>query len=180
MKIIGRLIITIRRIVSRLLMYSFRPLFKKHGKNNIFSPYDSFSFSTISLGNDVYIGSGAKFSSISSISIGNKVMFGPNVTIMGGDHNTTTIGKYMFDVEEKLPNNDLPIVIKDDVWIGCNSIILKGVTIGQGSIIGAGSLVIKDVPDYSIAVGSPAKVIKKRFSYDELIKHITLLKEVKN
>ena len=53
-----------------------------------------------------------------------------------------------------------PIVIKDKVWIGFNSIILKGVTIGEGAVIAAGSVVTKDVPDYAIVGGNPAKIIK--------------------
>ena len=106
-------------------------------------------------------------------------MFGPNVTIMGGDHNTKKIGKYMFDVEEKLPENDLPIVIKDDVWIGTGSIILKGVTIEEGSIIAAGSLVNKNVPPYTIVGGIPAKILKARFSPSQLNEHLKILKETK-
>lgn len=54
-------------------------------------------------------------------------------------------------------------VIGNDVWIGCNSTILRGVTIGDGAVIGANSLVNKDVPPYAIVVGSPAKIIKYRF-----------------
>ena len=52
-------------------------------------------------------------------------------------------------------------VIGNDVWIGRESIIMPGVTIGQGAIIGSGSVVTKDIPDWTIAVGSPAKVIKE-------------------
>ena len=98
-------------------------------------------------------------------------MFGPNVTIMGGDHNISEIGEYMFDVKNKLPENDVKVIIEDDVWVASNSIILKGVKVGKGSIIAAGSLVLNDVPEYSIVGGAPAKLLKKRFSKDDLIKH---------
>ena len=54
------------------------------------------------------------------------------------------------------------IIIEDDVWIGAGSIILTGVTISKGSVIGAGSVVAKSIPEYSIAVGNPAKVIHRR------------------
>ena len=56
-------------------------------------------------------------------------------------------------------------VIGNDVWIGCNSTILRGVVVGDGAVIGANSLVNKDVPPYAIVVGSPAKIIKYRFDF---------------
>jgi serine acetyltransferase len=75
--------------------------------------------------------------------------------------------------------NDLvakgPVVIEEDVWIGSNTVILPGVTVGRGSIIGAGSIVTKDIPRYSIAFGNPAIVHSKRF--DENI--INCLEELK-
>lgn len=54
------------------------------------------------------------------------------------------------------------ITLGDDVWIGANSVILPGVTIGRGAVIGAGAVVTKDIPEYAIAVGNPARVIKYR------------------
>ncbi|MCB4807310.1 CatB-related O-acetyltransferase [Tamlana sp. 62-3] len=68
-----------------------------------------------------------------------------------------------------------PVTIKNDVWIGADVIILDGVTIGNGAIIGAKSVVTKDVPDYAIVGGVPAKIIKYRFS-DEMIKELKRLK----
>ena len=176
MKILALTIQFIQKALSKVLMFFLKSLFKKSGQNVVFSPYDSFSFSTISLGDDVFIGKGAKFSSLTSIRIGKKVMFGPNVTIMGGDHNISKIGRFMFDVKEKLPDNDLDIIIEDDVWIASNVTILKGVVIGNGSVIGASSLVTKSIPPYSIAFGVPAKVIKSRFNETDLIKHLDSLK----
>ncbi|PCI61308.1 MAG: acetyltransferase [Gammaproteobacteria bacterium] len=157
-------------------MYLFSHRFCACGNNVIFHPFDLFSYSTISINDDVYIGPGAKFSaSESSITIGNKVMFGPNVTIMGGDHNISVVGCYMYDVKEKLPENDLPIVIEDDVWVGCNVVILKGVTIGRGAVVAAGSVVIKSVEPYSIVGGVPAKKISQRFTDAEIIEHEKIL-----
>lgn len=141
-----------------------------------FSPFDHFTYDTIELGNDVAIGDGAIFmAKVSSITIGSKVMFGPNVTIRGGNHNTSVIGKYMFDVHEKRPEDDQPVVIEDDVWVGTNVVILKGVRIGRGSIIAAGAVVNKDVLPYSIVGGVPAKLIKMRWSKEEIQKHEELL-----
>ncbi len=164
------------KAIKRLKMIQRRCLFKQVGSNFIFDPNDLFSFNTISVGNDVYIGPGAKFSaSESSINLGNKIMFGPNVTIMGGDHNISVVGKYMFDVKVKLPENDLPVIIEDDVWVGCNVTILKGVTIGQGAVVAAGSVVIKSVEAYSIVGGVPAEKISQRFSDIDIARHKKLL-----
>lgn len=100
----------------------------------------------------------------SKVKCGNYVMFGPNVTIAGSDHRFDVLGKPMyFSGRPDIPNT----IIGDDVWIGANSIIKAGVKIGSGSIIGMGSLVLDDVPENSIYVGSPAKFLKKRFSDKE-------------
>ena len=67
-------------------------------------------------------------------------------------------------------------MIQDDVWVGANSIILRGVTVGEGSVIAAGSIVTKDVMSYSVVGGSPAKFLKMRFTEEEIIRHKTNLK----
>ncbi|MBR4265592.1 MAG: CatB-related O-acetyltransferase [Bacteroidales bacterium] len=113
-----------------------------------------------------------------TLTIGKKVIFGPNPTIITGDHRINIIGKYMIDVsdEEKLPENDLPVVIEDDVWVGANVTILKGVTIGRGSVIAAGAVVTKSCKPYSIIGGVPAKLIKMRFTPEQIIEHEKQLK----
>ncbi|MGN6264156.1 MAG: acyltransferase [Ginsengibacter sp.] len=179
MKYVGYAILFFKRVYQRVYMYIMLPLFKKHGKNVKFFPSNStFSYSTIELGDDVYIGPGAVLAaSVSGIIFGNKIQLGPNVTMMGGDHNTSVIGKYMYDVIEKLPENDAPIIIENDVWIGTGAIILKGVTVGEGSVVAAGSLVNKNVPPFSIVGGVPAKIIRKRFSESEIGEHKILLQK---
>ena len=62
---------------------------------------------------------------------------------MAGNHNFKVVGSYIFDNHEKNIDDDLAVVICDDTWIGCNAIILKGVTVGRGAIIGAGAVVTK-------------------------------------
>ncbi|GHA46213.1 hypothetical protein GCM10007103_29150 [Salinimicrobium marinum] len=177
MILVAEIIIFSRKIVRRLLMIILGNLFASKGKNFIFNPYDKFSYQNISVGSDVFIGQGANFSSSESeILIGSKVMFGPNVTIITGDHNTSVIGEYMFDVKKKLSENDLPVIIEDDVWVGTGAIILKGVRIGSGSIIAAGALILKDVPKNSIVGGVPAKILRNRFNENQLREHKELLK----
>ena len=172
MRIFGLIFIISKKLIKRVLMYSIRPLFKQHGTNFVFDPFDEFTYKTIFVGNDVFIGSGANFAASETyISIGSKVMFGPNVSIRGGNHNTSVIGAYMYDVKVKLPENDQPVVIEDDVWVGAGVIILKGVTIGKGSIIAAGSVVTKSCKPYSILGGVPASILKSRFTEDEIVQH---------
>ncbi len=113
----------------------------------------------------------------SDIYIGNHVMFGSNVMIRGGNHRTDVLGKYMIDIglDEKLPENDRDVVIHDDVWIGCNVTILAGVEIGNGSVIGAGSVVTKSVPPYTFHVGVHPTKEWRRFTDDEIAEHEKLL-----
>lgn len=171
-KAVTLVFVLLPKILSRINMLLMKTQFKKAGRNFIFSPKDRFSYSTIEVGSDVFISSGATFSaSESGIVIRDKVMIGPNVTIMGGDHRADVVGTYMFDVKEKLPHNDLPVTIETDVWIGANVIILKGVTIGQGAIVAAGSVVTRDVAPYSVVAGLPAKPVSTRFNDDDIAHH---------
>lgn len=101
------------------------------------------------------------------VTIGRNVIFGPRPTIISGDHRTDIPGRFIIDCTEKLPSNDQPVQIEDDVWIGANVTILKGVTIGKGSVIAAGSVVTKSIPPCCIAGGIPARVLKNRFQTDE-------------
>lgn len=73
--------------------------------------------------------------------------------------------------------NDQDVVIEDGVWVGCNVVILKGVTVGRGSVVGAGAVVTKDVPPYAVVGGNPAKLIKYRFTEEQIKEHERILKE---
>lgn len=130
----------------------------------------------LSLGRNVSIPKGATlYCTEAPLTIGNNVIFGPNPTIITGDHRIDVVGKYIIDSHEKLSKNDAPVVIEDDVWAGANVTILKGVTIGRGSVIAAGAVVTKSCPPYSIIGGVPAKVLKFRFTIEEILEHERLL-----
>lgn len=130
------------------------------------------------VGNNVFIGSKCDMvATRSKIIIGDHVVFAPAVSIRGGDHRTDVVGKFIDEVGDdmKLPENDANVVFEGDNWIGMNVTILKGVTIGRGAIIAAGSVVNKSIPPYCIAGGVPAKVLKKRFTDDEISEHERIL-----
>ena len=132
------------------------------------------------LGDNVSIGEDARFMCTrAKIIMGDNIMFGPGVTCITGGHRMDIIGRYMVSVtnEEKRPEDDRDIVLEGDNWVGANVTILRGVTIGEGSVIAAGAVVTKDVPAYSIVGGVPAAVIKMRFTDEEIIEHKKLLQK---
>jgi acetyltransferase-like isoleucine patch superfamily enzyme len=102
------------------------------------------------------------------VTIGKYCHLSRGITILSTTHD--------YDKRPKIPYDEVvterPVVIKDFVWVGCHAIILGGVTIGEGAIVGAGSLVFKDVPDYAIVLGNPARVVGHRD-----IEHFNKLKE---
>ena len=102
----------------------------------------------------------------SKVICGNYVMFGPNVTIAGNDHRYDRAGIPIIFSDRPEP---LTTIIGDDVWVGANCSIKAGVKIGNGAIIAMGSLVLKDIPEYSIVGGVPARIIKHRFTNQENI-----------
>lgn len=111
------------------------------------------------------IGNGVGASSIriwcsKRINIGNHVKLGGNVIIIDTDAHSLNWDERRDILVDQAKKTDSSVVIEDDVFIGMNSIILKGVTIGARSIIGAGSVVTKSVPADCIAAGNPAKIIK--------------------
>lgn len=125
----------------------------------------------IIIGDFCYVGESSKIWSACNITIGNKVLISHNVNIH--DNISHPINSEMrfkdyirilgvenydaeiFDLRSK------SVLIKHKAWIGFNSIILRGVTIGEGAIVGAGSVVTKDVPDWTIVAGNPAKIIRE-------------------
>lgn len=123
----------------------------------------------ISIGEYCYVGEHCHIWSARNILIGNRVLIAHNVNIF--DNATHPLGaderhrQFKSIISGKHPSKlDLleePVTISDDVWVGCMSIILKGVTIGQGAVIGAGSVVTKDVPPYTVVAGNPAGVIRE-------------------
>lgn len=159
------------------------PFYHKRGKNTRFfrrARIDTMPFNVFETGNDVTIedftfvnngvgpvkiGDGAFIGAmnviIGPVTIGNHVMTAQHVVMSGLNHgfsDVTVAFRYQ-------PCTTHPIFIGEGTWIGANSVVTGGVTIGKYCVIAAGSVVTKDVPDYSIAAGNPARVIKQ-FNHD--------------
>lgn len=175
---IGRLIRILHRLSDFFVRKSYISQFLDFGEHSYVGHECMFTYPTVSIGHHTYIGSKCVFqSSHGLIKIGNHVMFGPGVHIHGGDHIYNQIGVYMNEVKKE-SGQDKEVIIKDDVWVGANAIILggkTGITIGEGCVIGAGSIVTKSTPPYAIVVGNPARVVKMRFTEEELIEHKRIL-----
>ncbi len=113
----------------------------------------------IVIGKNCAINRGCRFfashhtSDKTNIVIGDHVVFGPNVTVFSAGHDPQSI-----DLKDTYGR----VVIENDVWIGGNTTILQGVTIHQGAVVGAGSVVTRDIPAYTICAGAPAVVKKQR------------------
>lgn len=118
------------------------------------------------IGMNTYLGRRCK---VTKAQIGNYCSIGDNVTIGPGEHDIMDISTSHIFFEERdwygeLTKNEC--IIENDVWIGVNAVIRRGVTVAHGAVIGANSYVNKNVPPFAVVVGSPAKIIKYRFPFE--------------
>ena len=147
----GRLGLWLRRSCAQRML-------KRCGKGIHIGKGASFgSGATVELGDNSAIPGGAWL--LGEVSIGNDVMMGPEVILISYNHRVDDLTRPMADqgaAESK------PIVIGNDVWIGTRSIILPGVHVGDHAIVGAGSVVARNVPEWAIVGGNPARIIKYR------------------
>lgn len=140
-----------RRAYSRIL--------KSFGKGSYIKDGAVVEFpEKIEIGDDVSVNQFCVLHGMGGIKIGNGVRIAYGAKIFSFSHRfgdpKTPIHRQGYDTS--------PVEIGDDVWIGSNSVVLAGVKIGKGSVIGAGSVVKNDIPPFSVAVGSPAKAVRKR------------------
>jgi Bacterial transferase hexapeptide (six repeats) len=154
------------RLGPRGYFARFIPSFALFGRNSRTTVTGDFAILTdfsliVDEGAELVLGSGhfntgSRILCRTRITIGSACLFGPEVAIRDDD------AHYFGDTPKSAP-----ITIEDHVWVGMRSTILKGVTIGEGSVIAAGSVVTSDVPPHSLAGGVPARVIKKEVSWRE-------------
>ena len=161
-------------VIDKILAHLYKGCMRYCGRNVYLRPMSSDikGLSNLSIGDNTSIPKGSTiYCTEAPLSIGNNVVFGPKPTIITGDHRIDVVGVFITDSKEKSPENDMPVNIEDDVWAGANITILKGVTIGRGTVIAAGAVVTKSCPPYSIVGGIPAKVLKFRFTVEQILEH---------
>jgi acetyltransferase-like isoleucine patch superfamily enzyme len=113
----------------------------------------------IAIGKNTRMGINCHVTAIQAVIIGDDVLFGSNVLVSDNDHGEFENDFRILPVQRKLHSKG-PVQIGDRCWLGDNVAVLSGVTIGEGCIIGANSVVTSDIPSFSVAVGSPARVVK--------------------
>ena len=167
---------TLRMIKKSLSLAKFRAKWRKKNKHNSTFPNNLFPIDAVKVGRNTYadLNIYSYRNPDEELTIGNFCSIASDVIfILSGEHRYDCVSTFPFG--EKIYKETIsaqcrgPIVVCDDVWIGVRCTILSGVTIGQGAIIGANSIVSKDVPPYSIFIGD--HVAKKRFS-DEIIEKL--------
>lgn len=154
----------IKKAIHRLYRISTlrKGIYCDYGKGCKFKE-GTFIDEQTTIGNYTYVG---KNTTITAAIIGNYCSIAPNVTIGPGEHDVNKISTSVTVLKAmRLPESltDKDVVIGNDVWIGTNAVILRGVSIGNGAVIAAGAVVNKDVDDYSIVGGVPAHFIRYRF-----------------
>ena len=115
------------------------------------------SYTRSRLGEGVYVNSGSTWIDTCTIEVGARTLIGPNCSFYSGTH---PLDPFLRNGTSG-PEGGKPIKIGEDCWFGGNCIVLPGVTIGRGVTVGAGSVVTKDVPDFVVVVGNPARILKK-------------------
>ncbi|ARN91534.1 DapH/DapD/GlmU-related protein [Levilactobacillus brevis] len=134
----------IKELIQQLFDYRFP------SSSQLWSPLQIDRANKITIAENVFINQGLTTVALGGIKIEHDVQVAPNVTLITANH----------DINQMNILETKPILIKHNSWVGANVIILPGVIIGAKSIVGAGSVVTKDVPDNSIVAGNPARVIK--------------------
>ena len=160
----------VSRAFHRLQGAMLRHSFGSFGKGSRVNFGVTGNLENVFVGQRTSIGDHCRFlSSRAKVFIGDFVLVAPEVVFVSGDHKTDVPGRCMADVHKGPEDSqyDSDIVVGNDVWIGTRSILLKGVHVGDGAVIGAGSVVTKDVPPLSVVAGNPARVIRARFRDEE-------------
>lgn len=160
----------IKKIAWRLfrILIGKRNIYGKLGKYNRFAQ-GAIVYENAQIGNNNYI---APHAVINNCRIGNYCSIGPGCMLGLGEHDLNAISTCPKvgngDGDMTLFGKDGATRIENDVWIGANAVVKQGVCVATGAVIGAGAVVTKDVPPYAIVVGAPAKILRYRFSEEQI------------
>lgn len=124
----------------------------------VFPGQQQLAGSVLRIGNRCVIGRGSSIIAHTSVTIGNDVWTGPHVYITDQNHGYTDVDRPIW---RQPPPPDRPVVIGDGTWLGYGAVILPGARIGRNAVIGANAVVVGEIPDFSVAVGAPARVVKR-------------------
>lgn len=141
----------------------FEKLIPSLGKNPwIESPFSCDYGSNLIIGDNFYANTNCTLLDCATITIGDNVLLGPNVSLYTSNH--------AFDAEERIEGLEqvLPISIGDNVWLGGSVTVVGGVTIGENTVFGAGSVVTKDIPANELAAGNPCRMIREITEADRI------------
>ena len=150
----------VRGLLSELFGYQVPSSFR------VFPPFYTDFGKNITVGEGVFINACCHFQDHGGVIIGDGCQIGHNVVFATLNHGLPP--------EERQTTYPAPIVLGRNVWVGSNATILPGVTIGDNAVVGAGAVVTKDVPPYTIVGGVPAKEIRKRFNSDMIEQMLAL------
>ncbi len=109
----------------------------------------------VRIGKSTYVGAYASINCMHAVTIGDRCMLGNFVSLIDNDHGTSGTSAL-----QSQPLASAPIVVRDDCWLGEKATVLRGVTIGEGAVVAAGSVVRRDVPPYTLVAGVPARIVR--------------------
>lgn len=153
-----------------LKLYLFKRKWRFKNKNNSTVAKTIFEMNAVTVGRYTYGNLDVRSwgSENEKLIIGDFCSIANTTFVLGGNHNYSHFStfpskvRFLGAIREAYSNG--PIVVSDDVWLGIDTMVMSGVTIGQGAVVAARSVAVKDVPPYAIVGGNPAKIIKYRFS----------------
>lgn len=141
-----------------------KEMFAEIGEGCYIEPpfHSNWAGGNVHFGDNVYANFNLTLVDDTDIYVGSRVMFGPNVTVATAGHPIEP------NLRSQAMQYNIPVHIGDNVWIGANAVILPGITIGENSVIGAGSVVTKDIPANVVAVGNPCRVLREISEHDRI------------
>lgn len=158
-----------KRLVRSLLVPLFRAFFRANeiGEGFQWGLPLSLPSGSVRIGRYAYVGGSGSI--MGPVVIGDFCMLSSHVRIIGNDHRTDVVGG---PTRLEFPSSDRPLtVFEADSWVGQGAMLMEGVTIGRGAVVAAGAIVTKSVPPYAVVAGVPARLVRERFTPEQIEAH---------